>query len=181
MLPIYLQDDERSVAVADGEMFGLGFKAFLDEERTVELIENDQSPVLPGVFFTRVVGVAFHDDVLQLPHFGAGRPVEIRPEPANTVDRNALAVHGGGLRVGFVPAAIPGVLAPAGTRVGRGLVLREWSTNGMRRGHLDPRLDARQPRHCHQVVNRDVTDGSPGAGRSVGTDGWALGPGVPRR
>jgi len=118
--------------VADGEVFGFGFKAFLDEERTVELVENDRSPVLPGVFLTRVVGVSFHDDVLQLPHFGAGRAVEIRPEPANPVDRNPLAVVGGGLRVGFLPAAIAGVLAPSGTRVGHGVVLKEWSTNGVR-------------------------------------------------
>ena len=85
------------------------------------------------MFFTRVAGVAFHDDVLQLPHFAAGKSVEIRPEPANPVDRNALAVMGGGLRVGFLPAPIAGVLAPSGTRVGRGLVVKEWSANGVRR------------------------------------------------
>ena len=132
LLPIYLRDDDRTVAVADGEMVGFGFKAFLDQERTVELIENDQSPVLPGVFFTRVSGVAFHDDALQLPQFGAGRMIEIRPEPANPTDRDALAVMGGGMRVGFVPAPIAGTLAPPGTRIGRGIVLREWSTNGRR-------------------------------------------------
>lgn len=133
LLPIYLKSDECTLSVADGEIFGLGFKPYLDRERTVELSENDASPVLPGVFFTRVAGVAFHDDVLQLPHFEAGKPVEIRPEPANPVDRNALAVMGGGLRVGFLPAPIAEVLAPAGTRVGRGLVLKEWSANGVRR------------------------------------------------
>jgi hypothetical protein len=132
-LPIYLADDDRTVPVADGELFCLGFKAFLDEERTVELVENDRSPVLPGVFFTRVIGVSFHDDVLQLPHFGAGQPVEIRPEPTNPLDRDALAVLGGGQRVGFVPAPIASVLAPSGTRVGRGVILKEWSANGVRR------------------------------------------------
>jgi hypothetical protein len=133
LLPIYLESDECTVAEADGETFGFGFKPYLDRERTVELNENDVSPVLPGVFFTRVAGVAFHDDVLQLPHFGAGKLVEIRPEPANPADRNALAVMGGGLRVGFLPAPICEVLAPAGTRIGRGMVLKEWSVNGVRR------------------------------------------------
>ncbi len=133
LLPIYLVSDECTVSVADGEMFGLGFKPYLDKERTVELSENAVAPVLPGVFFTRVAGVAFHDDVLQLPHFAAGKSVEIRPEPANPVDRNALAVMGGGMRVGFLPAPIAGVLAPSGTRVGRGLVVKEWSANGVRR------------------------------------------------
>ncbi len=132
VLPVYLEDDECTVPVADGELFGFGFRAFLDRERTVELTENDRSPVLPGVFFTRVTGVSFHDDVLQLPHFAAGQTVEIRPEPANPTDRYPLAVVGGGVRVGFVPAAIAGVLAPSGTRVGRGVVLKEWSANGLR-------------------------------------------------
>jgi hypothetical protein len=132
VLPIYLEDDDHTVPLADGERFGFGFKVYVDEERTHELVESDSSPVLPGVFFTRVAGVSFHDDVLQLPYFGVGQPVEIRPEPANPRDHEALGVHGGGVRVGFVPAAIAGVLAPSGTRVGHGIVLREWSTNGVR-------------------------------------------------
>jgi len=132
VLPVFLKPDERSVESVDGEIFGVGFRAFLDEAHTSELLENDEAPVLPGVFFTRVAGVSFHDDVLQLPHFAAGQPVEFRQEPANPLDHNALAVMGGGLRVGFVPAAIAEVLAPSGTRVGRGAVLREWSTNGVR-------------------------------------------------
>ncbi len=132
LLPIYLEDDDRAVPVVDGELFGFGYKAYLDRERTVELVENDRAPVLPGVFFTRVTGVSFHDDVLQLPHFGAGQPIEIRTEPANPTDLDALAVLGGGVRVGFVPAPIAGCLAPSGTRVGRGVVLKEWSTNGIR-------------------------------------------------
>ena len=41
-------------------------------------------------------------------------------------------VLGGGHRVGFVPAPIAEVLAPSGTRAGRGVVVREWSTNGVR-------------------------------------------------
>ena len=132
LLPVFLSDGTCSIEVADGNTVGLGFKPFLDDARTVEIIEDDQSPVLPGVFYTRVAGVFFHDDTLQLPHFGAGKKVEIKPEPANPLDRTALAVFGGGLRVGYLPAPIANVLAPSGTRVGRGIVLMEWSTNARR-------------------------------------------------
>ena len=132
VLPVFLESDERTVQSADGEVFGMGFRAFLDEARTEELHHDDRAPVLPGVFFTRVAGVSFHDDVLQLPHFAAGQAVEFRQEPANPLDHDALAVMGGGLRVGFVPAPIAEVLAPSGTRAGRGIVVREWSANGVR-------------------------------------------------
>ena len=134
VLPVFLTDDRCSVEQADGEVVGFGYRPYLDEARTVELVEDDRSPVLPGVFYTRVAGVSFHDDVLQLPHFCAGEGIEIRYEPANPVDRNALAVFGGGYRVGYLPGSIAEELAPSGTRVGRGVILKEWSTNGVRSG-----------------------------------------------
>lgn len=134
VLPVYLKDGRCAVEVADGEIVGIGFTPYLDEDRTVELVENDHFPVLPGVVYTRVAGVAFHDEVIQLPDFSAGRSVEIRPEPANPQDRSALAVFGGGRRVGYLPDPIAGALAPAGTRAGRGVILMEWSSNGTRQG-----------------------------------------------
>lgn len=134
VLPVFLGDGRCSIEVADGEVVGVGFKPFLDKARTVELIEDERAPVLPGVVYTRVAGVSFHDDVIQLPHFGAGKNVEIRPEPGNPRDRNALAVFGGGHRVGYLPDPIASVLAPSGTRVGHGVILMEWSTNGARHG-----------------------------------------------
>src|SRR5580692_536949 len=106
VLPIFLVDDRCSIEQADGVLVGFGYKPFLDEARTVELIEDDDSPVLPGVFYARVAGASFHDDVLQLPHFCAGEGIEIRYEPANPVDRNALAIFGGGHRVGYLPVPI---------------------------------------------------------------------------
>jgi len=133
-LPVFLSDDRCSIEMADGEVVGLGFKPFVDKARTVELVEDDRSPVLPGVFYTRIAGVSFHDDVLQLPHFAAGQKVEIRHEPANSLDRSALSVFGGGERVGYLPVPVAEALAPSGTRVGRGVILMEWSTNGVRNG-----------------------------------------------
>jgi hypothetical protein len=134
VLPVFLRGDRCSIEQADGEVVGFGYKPFLDEARTMELVEDDGAPVLPGVFYTRVTGVSFHDDVLQLPHFGAGNNIEIRHEPANPSDRSALSIFGGGQRVGYLPVAIAEVLAPSGTRAGRGLILMEWSTNGVRNG-----------------------------------------------
>jgi hypothetical protein len=133
-LRVHLAEYRGSVQGPDGEESGVGFKAYLDEARTVELMEDDLEPVLPGVFYTRVAGVTFHDDSLQLPQFGAGRKVEIRPEPATALDRNGLGVFGDGLRVGYLPAPIADVLAPSGTRVGHGIVLMEWSNDSSRLG-----------------------------------------------
>jgi hypothetical protein len=133
-LRVHLDEYRCSLQGPDGDEVGVGFKAYLDEDRTVELIEDDLAPVLPGVFYTRVAGVTFHDDSLQLPHFGVGRHVEIRPEPATALDRNGLGVFGEGLRVGYIPAPIADVLAPSGTRVGHGIILMEWSNDRSRLG-----------------------------------------------
>jgi hypothetical protein len=132
VLPVFLLDHQSTVQGPDGDEVGSGFRAFLDGPRTVELFENERVPVLPGVFYTRVAGVSFHDDVLQLPQFAVGESVEIKHEPASELDQHALAVYGRGTRVGYVPGPIADVLAPGGTRAGRGVVLMEWSRNGAR-------------------------------------------------
>jgi hypothetical protein len=134
VLSVWLVEDRRTLQVADGEIVGLGYTPFLDRDRTAPLPEDSEAAVLPGVFCTRVSGVSFHDDVAHLPQFAAGRSVEIRSEPANARDRNPLAIFGGGVRVGYVPAVIANTLAPSGTRAGRGFILREWSRNGERHG-----------------------------------------------
>lgn len=133
-LPVFLADQRCTVELADGEVVGFGYRPFIDEARTAELTEDDRAPVLPGVFFTRVAGVSFHAEVLQLPCFAAGEQIEIHPEPANARDRTALSIFGGGERVGYLPDPVAEALAPSGTRVGHGVVLMEWSTNGVRNG-----------------------------------------------
>ena len=101
-------DDMNAVAEGcDALVVATEWDEFIDEARTVEIIEDDGAPVLPGVFYTRVAGASFHDDALQLPHFAAGKKIEIRHEPANPSDRSALAVFGGGHRVGYLPARSP--------------------------------------------------------------------------
>ncbi|MGA8724714.1 MAG: HIRAN domain-containing protein [Acidimicrobiales bacterium] len=133
-LPVYLEGDHCTVEGADGLLVGLGFNAYLDQDRRRELGEDDEALVLPGVFHTRVTGTAFHDDVLSLDAFSAGRSVQIQPEHSNQQDRNALAVIGSGKKVGYLPRPVAEALAPAGTRSGQALVIKEWSVNGVRQG-----------------------------------------------
>jgi hypothetical protein len=134
VLRVWLAAERSTIEVADGEVVGVGFTPYLDPDREEMLAEDSRAPVLPGVFCTQLTGVSFHDDAVQLPHFQAGSGVEVRAEPANATDRNPLAIVGGGNRVGYVPASIATTLAPAGTRVGHGIILMEWSSNGRRHG-----------------------------------------------
>jgi hypothetical protein len=132
VLPIYLADCRRTVEAGDGELVGMGFTPFLDPDHTEEIHEDHGAPVLPGVFYANVEGVSFHDDVLQLPLFSAGNSIDIRPEPANAHDRAPLSIVSGRERVGYVPTAIAAAMAPSGTRSGHGIILMEWTANGVR-------------------------------------------------
>ena len=88
----------------------------------------------------RVVGVAgagrHHADAIESDSAAPGRPLELRRDPANEHDPNAIAVHAGGAQVGWVPRELAAELAPqldAG-RVWAAVVLRE-----QRRSPRDPR------------------------------------------
>jgi hypothetical protein len=89
-----------------------------------------------------VVGVAgagaHHADALTSDAAAPGKPLELRRDPDNPHDPNAIAVHpsGGGEQVGWVPRELAAELAPdldAG-RPWSALVLRE-----QRRSPRDPR------------------------------------------
>ena len=134
VLAVWLAEDRQTVEVADGELVGHGFAPYLDEARTIPLVEDGRSPVLPGVFCARVAGVPFHDDVVQLPH---SRPdVGSRSEPSRPTPRTATPWPSTAAGSGSVtsPPRWPESLAPAGTRVGRGIIVMEWSSNGVRQG-----------------------------------------------
>jgi hypothetical protein len=89
----------------------------------------------------RVVAVAgagqHHAEALASDDAEPGRPLELRRDPENPHDANAIAVHGaGGEQVGWVPREIAAELAPeldAGRRW-TAIVLRE-----QRRSPRDPR------------------------------------------
>jgi HIRAN domain len=88
----------------------------------------------------RVVGVAgagrHHAEALESDAVAPGRPLELRRDPGNEHDSNAIAVHAGGAQVGWVPREVAAELA-AELDEGRpwsALVLRE-----QRRSPRDPR------------------------------------------
>jgi len=88
----------------------------------------------------RVVSVAgagrHHADALASDAVGPGKSLELRRDPENEHDPNAVAVHAGGAQVGWVPREVAAELAPEldEGRPWSALVLRE-----QRRSPRDPR------------------------------------------
>src|SRR5215204_693125 len=67
-----------------------------------------------GLRITGVAGASrHHADALASDAAEPGRPLELRRDPTNAHDLNAIAVHAGGEQVGWVPRAIAEALAPA--------------------------------------------------------------------
>jgi hypothetical protein len=87
----------------------------------------------------RVAGVAgarlHHADALDSGDVAPGRPLELRRDPANPHDPNAIAVHaaGGGEQVGWVPREVAAELAP---QIDAG---RPWSAVVLREQRDSPR------------------------------------------
>jgi HIRAN domain len=87
----------------------------------------------------RVAGVAgarlHHSDALDSGDVAPGRPLELRRDPANPHDPNAIAVHaaGGGEQVGWVPREVAAELAP---EIDAG---RPWSAVVLREQRDSPR------------------------------------------
>jgi hypothetical protein len=91
----------------------------------------------------RVVGVAgagrHHADALATDAAEPGRRLELRRDPANPHDANAIAVHGdgGGEQLGWVPREVAAELAP---ELDEG---RPWAAVVLREQRRSPR----EPRH----------------------------------
>jgi len=81
-----------------------------------------------------VAGAArFHADVLAADASAPGRPLELRRDPANPHDANAVEVLAAGRQLGFVPREIAARVAPdldAG---------RSWSAVVLREQRASPR------------------------------------------
>jgi hypothetical protein len=90
-----------------------------------------------------VVGVAgagrHHAEAIASDAVAPGSPLELRRDPANEHDPNAIAVHAGDSQVGWVPRELAAELAPEldEGRPWSALVLRE-----QRRSPRDPRTGA---------------------------------------
>lgn len=103
------------------------------------LARDDPSLAARGLHVTGVAGATrHHADAVASQEFGPGQRLELRRDPENEHDPNAIAVHpdGGGEQLGWVPRELAAELAPqldAG-RSWAAVVLRE-----QRRSPRDPR------------------------------------------
>jgi single-stranded-DNA-specific exonuclease len=93
-----------------------GTDAFLDRlyAKSQAYLENDRYASIGEAyeFFTKVVGVTFEGRQDVAGGLVMGAPIELRREPDNPYDANAIAVFFGALRVGFVRKEIARRLAP---------------------------------------------------------------------
>jgi HIRAN domain len=86
-----------------------------------------------GVHVTGVAGARFQADALAADAAAPGRPLELRREPDNEHDPNAIAVLAGGERIGWVPRELAAEIAP---QLDRG---SPWSAVVLRKHRLSPR------------------------------------------
>jgi hypothetical protein len=87
-----------------------------------------------GLRVTGVAGAAqFHAEALARDEASPGRPLELRRDPANEHDPNAIMVLAGGEQVGWVPREIAAALAP---EIDAG---RPWSAVALREQRPSPR------------------------------------------
>jgi hypothetical protein len=77
--------------------------------------------MLPLPFEVKVVWVSRHQDNVVLTN--VGDPIEVRAEPTNEFDSNALVVNSRGRRLGYIPAAVAKRLATEGINELSGVVV----------------------------------------------------------
>ena len=92
-----------------------------------------------GLQITGVAGAGRHhaEAIASSEAVAPGNPLELRRDPTNEHDPNAIAVHAGGEQVGWVPRELAAELAP---RLDRG---ETWSAIVLREQRRTPR----DPRH----------------------------------
>jgi len=119
-----------------GQVWVAGYQ-LIDQSSGRYLARDAPELVLRGL---RVVGVAgagsHHADAIEADAVAPGNPLQLRRDPDNEHDPNAIAVHAGGEQVGWVPREVAAELAPEldNGRPWSALVLRE-----QRRSPRDPR------------------------------------------
>ena len=86
-----------------------------------------------GLRVSGVAGTQFRPGALDSDAFAPGGPLELRREPGNPHDANAIAVDAGGRHVGFVPRELAAELAP---ELDAG---RPWSAVVLREQRASPR------------------------------------------
>jgi hypothetical protein len=132
--------DERYWYPDEGGQVWLAGYQVVDRDSGRYLSRDSAELAARGLVVAGVAGAARHHAAgLASDDAQPGRPLELRRDPENPHDRNAIAVHGaaGGEQVGWVPREIAAELAPeldAGT---------PWSAVVLREQRQSPR----DPRH----------------------------------
>jgi len=86
-----------------------------------------------GLHVAGVAGAQFREAALAAAELAPGDRLELRREPGNEHDPNAIAVHGGGQHLGFVPRELAAEMAP---ELDAG---RPWSAVALREQRASPR------------------------------------------
>jgi hypothetical protein len=129
--------EERYWYPDDGSIVWLSGYHVVDEDGGY-VARDDPRLAARGMRVASIAGAArHHAGELQSDGVAPGRPLELRRDPANEHDPNAIAVHAaGGVQVGWVPREVAAELAPQldGGEPWSALALRE-----SRRSPRDPR------------------------------------------
>jgi hypothetical protein len=120
----------------DGGQVWLSGYQLVDPESGSFLARDAPQLVERGLHVAGLAGARHRSEALTSGALAPGRPLELRREPDNEHDPNAIAVHADGAQVGFVPRELAAELAP---QLDAG---RPWSAIVLR----DQRESPRDPR-----------------------------------
>jgi hypothetical protein len=132
--------EERYWYPDEGGQVWLAGYSLVDRDTGRYLARDDPSLAARGLRVSGVAGAAaHHQEAVGREDVGPGRALELRRDPANEHDPNAIAVYpaGGGEQVGWVPRELAAELAP---RLDQG---ETWSAIVLREQRRSPR----DPRH----------------------------------
>jgi hypothetical protein len=136
-LTVDVQYSERYWYPDDGGQVWLCGYQLVDPDTGSYLSREDPRLAARGLRVTSVAGAArHHGQALEAAEVRPGSPLELRRDPGNAHDPNAIAVHAGAEQVGWVPRELAAEIAPqldAG-EPWSAVVLRE-----QRRSPRDPR------------------------------------------
>ena len=132
---VAVEYDERYWYPDDGSIVWVAGYSVVDPDSGRYLARDAPELAARGLVVCGVAGAArFHDAVLQGDDAAPGRPLELRRDPGNEHDPNAVAVlTAGGAQLGFVPREVAEALAP---QLDAG---RRWSAVALRERRDSPR------------------------------------------
>jgi hypothetical protein len=111
---VAVEHEQRYWYPDDGSIVWVAGYSIVEESTGRYLARDAPELAARGLVVTGVAGAArFHDDVLQSGAVAPGAALQLRRDPANEHDPNAVAVlTGEGAPLGFVPREVAATLAP---------------------------------------------------------------------